>query len=347
VKRVLSLVRSGPEAILLHVTGKIQEIKSRLSAWGSHVALDPEQALNVYGNNRRLIFLVSPPILGTPSEEDEEITTYVSENMMESFFCDIINGRLVSGVEQAKVLPGSIVMRLLGDIAKGISAIQRDLGGDIIESRPMFRSYIPGTSTIIYFTQKALNKPVPTEDMYPKALLISSRSKGALLQYLSIRSTEYLGDALGTPDWNDVEIRIYDADGFFDLHRERLWIATQGLQIGMVLAERWGKDQAMAMLSVPVYMVRIFTPMDAREIKRITLGLEYDDHGQRFADFDVFFKDKKVTSYAELEEHPGLTRNAVGMMYRNNIMKGLDSDSRGEFLKIEEKIRQRRQKKES
>ena len=346
MRAVLSLVRSGPEAVLLHVTGKIQEIKSRLSAWGSHIAFDPEHALHVYGNNRRLIFLVSPSGVGS-SQEDEEVTTYVSENMVESFFCDIINGRLVSGVEQAKVLPGSIVMRLLGDIARGISAIQKDLGGDIIESYPMFRSHIPGTSTIIYFTQKALNKPVSPEDMYPKALLISSRSKGALLQYLSIRAIEYLGDALGTPDWNDVEIRIYDADGFFDLHRERLWIATQGLQIGMVLAERWGKDQAMAMLSVPVYMVRVFTPMDAREIKRITLGLEYDDHGQRFADFDVFFKDKKITSYAEIEEHPGLTRNAIGMMYRNNIMRNLDSDSRGEFLKIEEEIRQRRQKKKA
>ncbi|MCE5202016.1 MAG: hypothetical protein LLF78_05855 [Synergistaceae bacterium] len=339
---MLSLVRSGPESVLLHAAGKIPEIKSHLAAWGSHVALDPEQAIRLYGNNRRLVFFVS---FTSPFAEEEEFETYVSENTIELLLCNLINSRLVSGVDQAKMLPGSIIMRLLGDVAKGVSAVQRDIGGELIERDPMFRSYIPGTSSVIYFTEKALNKPVATDDIYPKALLIHDRSKGALLQYLTIRGIEYLGDALGTPDWNDIEIRIYDADGFFDLHRQRFWMATQGLQIGLVLAERWGRDQALAMKSVPVYMVKIFTPMDIREIKRIALGLEYDDQGQRFADFDVFFKDRKISAYAELEAHPGLTRNAVGMIYRNDIIRNLDSDSRNEFLNIESEIRKRLQKK--
>ncbi len=44
-------------------------------------------------------------------------------------------------------------------------------------------------------------------------------------------------------------------------------MATQGLQIGVVLAERWGKDQAMVMMSVPIYLVKIFNSMDVQDKK--------------------------------------------------------------------------------
>lgn len=335
---MLSLVRSGPESLILHATEKVAEIKKFLKDWGSLVSLDPEKALGIYGNNRRLIFFISSSDLLTEEEEEE---TFVSENSIELLLCTLINNRLISGVEEVKMMPGFVMMRLMGNIENGIRSIHEDLGGEIINRHPMFRNYIPGTSSVIYFTQKAINRAVSVNDMYEKALLIHNRSKGAIIQYLSTRSIEYLGDALGTPDWNDIEIKIYDADGFFDLHRQRLWMATQGLQIGVVLAERWGKDQAMALMSVPIYMVKIFTPMQSQEIKRIAMGLEYNEMGQRFADFDVFFRDKKVGAYTELESHPGLSRNDIGMLYRNEIMKNIDSDSRNELLRLEKLIKEK------
>ena len=335
---MLSLVRSGPESLVLHATDKVADIKKHLNEWGSLVSLNPEKALGIYGNNRRLIFFISSSDLLTEEEEQE---TYVSENSIELLLCSLINKRLISGVEEVKVMPGYIVMRLLGNIENGIESIHKDLGGEIIERDPMFRNYIPGTSSVVYFTQKAINRAVLAQDMYDRALLIHNRSKGAIIQFLSVRGIEYLGDAMGTPDWNDVEIKIYDANGKFDIHRQRLWMATQGLQIGVVLAERWGKDQAMAMMSVPIYMVKIFTPMQVQEIKRIAMGLEYNEMGQRFADFDVFFNDKKVGAYTELETHPGFTRNDIGMLYRNEMLKNMDSDTRNELLRLEKKLREK------
>jgi len=335
---MLSLVRSGPESLVLHATDKVAEIKKCLNEWGSHVSLDPEKALSIYGNNRRLIFFISSSDLLTEEEEEE---TFVSENSIELLLCTLINRRLINGVEEVKIMPGFITMRLLGNIEDGIRSIHQDLGGEIISRDPMFRNYIPGTSSVVYFTQKALNKPVSASDMDEKALLIHDRSKGAIIEFLGIRGTEYLGDAMGTPDWNDVEIKIYDADGHYDIHRQRLWMATQGLQTGVVLAERWGRDQALAMKSVPIYMVKIFTPMQVQEIKRIAMGLEYNEMGQRFADFDVFFNDKKVGAYTELEAHPGLTRNDIGMLYRNEMLKNMDSDTRNELLKLEKKLKEK------
>ena len=335
---MLSLVRSGPESLVLHATDKVAEIKKYLNEWGSLVSLDPEKALGIYGNNRRLIFFISSSDLLTEEEQEE---TFVSENSIELLLCTLINKRLISGVEEVKMMPGFIMMRLMGNIENGIKSIHEDLGGEIINRDPMFRNYIPGTSSVIYFTQKAINRAVSASDMYEKALLVHDRSKGAIIQYLGIRGIEYLGDAMGTPDWNDVEIKIYDANGHFDIHRQRLWMATQGLQIGVVLAERWGKDQAMVMMSVPIYLVKIFTPMDVQEIKRIAMGLEYNDMGQRFADFDVFFRDKKISAYTELESHPGLSRNDIGMLYRNEIMKSMDSDTRNELLRLEKKLKEK------
>ncbi|NLD06221.1 MAG: hypothetical protein GX672_10110 [Synergistaceae bacterium] len=335
---MLSLVRSGPESLILHATDKVKEIKEHLKEWGSLVSLDPERALGIYGNNRRLIFFISSSDLLTEEEEEE---TFVSENSIELLLCTLINKRLISGIEEVITLPGFIVMRLMGNVENGIRSIHEDLGGEIIDREPMFRNYIPGTSSVIYFTEKAINRAVPTQDMYEKALLIHDRSKGAIIQYLGIRGTEYLGNAMGTPDWNDVEIKIYDANGYFAIHRQRLWMATQGLQIGVVLAEKWGKDQAMVLMSVPIYLVKIFTPMEVQEIKKIAMGLEYNEMGQRFADFDVFFRDKKVTAYTELESHPGLSRNDIGMIYRNEMMKNMDSDTRNELLRLEKELKEK------
>ena len=68
---MLSLVRSGPESLVLHATDKVGEIKKYLNEWGSLVSLDPEKALGIYGNNRRLIFFISSSDLLTEEEEEE------------------------------------------------------------------------------------------------------------------------------------------------------------------------------------------------------------------------------------------------------------------------------------
>lgn len=335
---MISFARSGPESLVLHVTDKVEEIREGLVQWGTKIDLSPEMALRVYGVNRRLIFFIA---MRDGAAEEEAMEAYVSENSIELLLCTLINKRLISGVEDIRLLPGFIMMRLLGDFEKGIEAVRKDLGGEIVDRDPLFRGDIPSTSSRIFFTKRALNKPVPNAAMYKKTLLVHDRSKGAIIQFLSARGMEYLGSALGTPDWNDVEIKIYDANGFFDLHRQRLWIATQGLQIGTVLEEYWGKDQALSRRSVPVYVLKIFTPIDVQEIKRLAIGLEYDGMGQRWADFDVFYKDNKISAYTELDSHPGLSRNAIGMLYRNDVIKNLDSDSRNELLHIENEIHEK------
>lgn len=248
---MLSLIRKGPKGLSLKLNSHISEVKEKLSEWGSLVTFDPAAALSRYGPTRNLIFLEA--LSGNTSLNE----TYVSENQIELFLTTIINNRMAGDVSNATMLPSAIMMRLMGDFERGIASIQRDIGGEIIERDPIYRPDLPSTSTMIHFTEKPLTKNIRAEEMYEKALLIYSRSMESLVQFLSARDIEYLGDALGTPDWNDIEIKIYDADGFFNLQRQRFLTAVHGMQIGIVLEEKWEKELALMHRSVPVYMIKL------------------------------------------------------------------------------------------
>ncbi|MDO4559463.1 MAG: hypothetical protein Q4C86_00820 [bacterium] len=336
---MISLARTGPESIAMKLSSEVAEIRHKLGAWGTLTSLDAEGALRKYGPTRRLVFLTLPAEEGAPAQE-----TYVSENPLELFLTTLINSRMTGGVESVSMMPGYVMMRLMGDIERGIKAIQGDIGGEIIDRDPIFRPDIPGTSSIIYFTPRSLAKTIPVDDIYKKALLIHTRSKGAIVQYLSVHGIEYLGDALGTPDWNDIEIKICDSDGLFDLHRQRLLTVTQGMQVGIVLEEKWEREQALTRRAIPVYMMKLYTPMDVGTIKKLAMGMEYNDRGQRFVDFDVYHGDRKISAFTELEKNPGKTRNEIGVINRNEILKNIDIDSINELLRLEAEIDRQRKR---
>ena len=336
---MISLIRSGPEAISMKISEQVSEIRHKLGAWGSLVSLDPESSLKKYGPARRLVFLKI-------QKENESIDeTYASETPLEMLLASLINSRVSSGIDSMGVMPGYIMMRLMGDIERGIAAIQKDLGGEVIDARPFYRPDIPGTSSIIYFTPKSLAKSVQDHDIYHKSLLVSARSKDAILQYLSLRGIDYLGTALGTPDWNDVEIKICDSDKLFELHRQRLLTVIQGLQMGMILEEKWEMERALSHRTLPVYMMKLYTPFDVQTVKKLAMGLEYNDSGQRFADFDVYYNDQKVSAFTVLSRFPGKTRNDIGLMNRNEVMKNIDIDSMKELMRLEAEIEKERKKR--
>ncbi len=335
---MISLARTGPESLVMTADAKVQEIRHKLNVWGTLTNMDAEMALRTYGTARRLIFFTAKEDNVTKKE------TYVSENQLEMLLITLISSRISDGLSDISMLPGFIMMRLMGDTERGIEAIRRDIGGEIIDRDPMFRPDIPGTSSIIYFTERSLAKAIDAENIHTKALLVHTRSKGALVQYLSLHGMEYLGDSLGTPDWTDAEIKICDSDGFFNLHRERLLTVVRGMQVGMVLEEKWEREQALTKRTIPVYMMKLYSPLRLQDIKKLTMGLEYNAEGSRFVDFDLYCGDRKISAFTELERNPGETRNRIGMKNRNEIMKNLDMDSISELLRLERAIAELKQK---
>lgn len=334
---MINLARGGVESVSIHATSEIQEIRHKLAAWGISVNMTAEKAIGNYGAARRLAFFTAVYRNEETGEVFHTKETYVSENSIQMLLSGFINSK-IKGIEKIILLPGVIGMRLMGNIMKGIEALQRDIGGEIEDIFPVYRPDIPGTSTMIYFTPVSLGKNVQTHDMFKKILVVHTRSKEAILQYLSLHGIEYVSEALGTPDWNEVEIKICDSDKLFELQHERLLAVIQGLQVGIILEEKWEREQALAKRNLPVYAVKIFTPFAVDMIKKIAMGLEYDAHGNRFADMDVYHKGIKVPAFTQYEKYPGYSRCEIGLMNRSKIMKNLDFDSMNSLFEAEKKI---------
>ena len=110
-------------------------------------------------------------------------------------------------------------------------------------------------SVLLNFTSEPLNKVVTVKDFYKRALLID-KPYGQLLTFIRAKAQEYLSIAMGSPDWNEMAITIFDAMDQFNLHYQRLITVLQGLDIAIVTGESWEPEYTIAMLKSEVYQVR-------------------------------------------------------------------------------------------
>jgi hypothetical protein len=110
------------------------------------------------------------------------------------------------------------------------------------------------------------------------------------------------------------------------------------LDCGLILGESWGRDAALAFHSVGVYQIRLFTYLEPLEIKRITLGLEYDNDGNRIVDYDLFKKRKKL-SWSQVRSKEYKKRDDLGFYYRKELVKELTEDTKFELMALELKLR--------
>lgn len=318
---MLYLTRSGPETMALEFEseekfGRAEEILTR---WGIFVGDSPNDAADVSGEHIRLIVAIT---LG----DEPKTRVYVSGNSHARFFCMLLNAKAGDCISRGRMEPGYLIVRLIGDIERGIENIRRDYGGEFIPREPFFRETLPEDSTIIYFTREPLNRPIPQRAMYEKALFVTKHSKEMLLTTLRQQQNEYLNDSTGTPDWNSMEIQIGDKEGRFSAHRQRVWTAIQGLQLGSIMEEGWRKEYTLVGKLVNVYVLTLFTPFDAEKIKGWLTGLEYGENGERLADLDLFFKGAKI-SWKERGKDGGLSKTRLGLEARHRMLAALDRHS--------------------
>lgn len=316
---VLYFVRSGPETMVLVFKDGFKRAEEILLKWGVYYGNDPETAVTAAGEYCRIIIA----LIADKGRPHPETRVYLSDIPHQRLFCMLLNGKAGGTVEHSWVEPGYVMMRLLGDLKKGFARIKEDFGGEIVPKSPYFRRSLPEDSTVLYFTKYPLNHRIPHEAMHDDALLIKDYSKEALIFTLRMRQDEYLGDSLGTPDWNCMEIQIGDIEGRFNIHRRRIWTAVQGNQTGTILEEGWRREYTLMGKVVGVYVLKLFTPLDEEAIKEFLLGLEYDESGGRVADLDLFFRGKKI-SWKERGGNGGLSKAELGLAAREKMLKGLD-----------------------
>ncbi|MCX7829200.1 MAG: hypothetical protein N2315_08420 [Thermanaerothrix sp.] len=327
---MLSLVRGGPKVLVVETTasdGRIAELEEFMEARCVPWQQDPLSAVESATEEATLIIFMA-------SGDKPVLKVYSTHTPPEELLCHLINSRLCEAVDNVCTAPGTAVMRLMGDLGRAVERIAKDLGGEVVQ-RPHALACPTGTRTIIYFTQSPLNRPLRMEELHPSAVLVE-RPCSEVLGRLKDNAMDYLSIAMGTPDWNQVEIKIYDAAGRYDLHYQRLMGAIEGVDAGLVLSEAWGRDQAFILMSVPVYVVSLFTPLPPSEVKELCMALEYSPSGDRWVDLDVIHRGKKV-SWTSLGEDKS-PRDSIGLSLREKLLNRMSPQGIKRLREAEERL---------
>ncbi|MDL2298562.1 hypothetical protein LJC40_05405 [Synergistaceae bacterium OttesenSCG-928-D05] len=332
---MIYLVRSGPEKLVIAFgKGFFEEAERTILKWGEYAGNDPEEVSTFAGEYCRVLIAI------VPDEEtgEERLRIYVSNKSHVTLFCQLLNGDAVSSILHCWREPGYIMMRLIGDAEAAIAKIKEDLNATYVNKKPFFRRTLPEDSTVVYFTAEPLNKIVPDEAMYDTALLVEGHTKEQIMSILRLRSGEYLSDSMGTPDWNGMEIQIGDKEKRFATHRRRIHVAVQGLQIGTIVEEGWKREYTLMGKVVKVYVLRLFTPLDAEEVKGFLSGLEYDANGERVADLDLFVNGEKISWKDKLTKE-GLSKKELGLEARENMLAHLDPFSARQMRDLDDELK--------
>ena len=87
-----------------------------------------------------------------------------------------------------------------------------------------------------------------------------------------------------------------------------------------------------------VYLLKLFTPLDEESVREFLSGLEYDDSGERVADLDLYFKDRKI-SWKERGKEGGLSKAELGLAARKSMLSKLDKYSLSKMRKLDEELK--------
>ena len=192
-------------------------------------------------------------------------------------------------------------------------------------------------SVAVCFTQKALNQPLSMEDLFDEVLYIRHVGYEELLASLQNKALWYFSEGLENRQWNEMEIRITDTWGCFRQQYERLRLALEALEVGMILGEGWGKDFAHILMPIRIYKIRLFTFLSPRDVKEILMGLEYGSDGERLVDFDLYSRREKISwgGTAAREKN----RDILGKRMRTELLQRLDPSVRQKLQQEEEELR--------
>ncbi|MDR2780393.1 MAG: citrate lyase holo-[acyl-carrier protein] synthase [Synergistaceae bacterium] len=326
---MMSLVRSGPTILKISVSGDAGRLMDALAEMSSNRSADSfDDFYNMAGEGDTLIHI--------DRDGDTKPLYYQANVTTPAMLCELINKKLCGVIRHIGTTPPNIVMRLIGNLDAAIDQIAADYKAK--EATCVYlTNNMEGSSVLLNFTTEPLNRPVPYTSFYKRALLIG-KPYGQLLIFLKAKAQEYLNIAMGSPDWNEIEITLFDAMNQFDLHYNRLITVLQGLDVGIVVGEAWVPEYTVAMRKSEVYQVRLLTPILPQQVKRIAMALEYNEAGNRVVDFDVYHKNKKLSWSSELKENKGYTRDKLGTLHRTRLLASLPAEARAMLHKLDSKI---------
>lgn len=330
---MLSLVRGGPK-ILLFESNRIEELRNYFIQEKGAITYNSDDAFENAGEDHTILFIIDK--ITEVVDFDEAANGILIDEEPDVILCNMLNDKKIHLVSRSRIATRIIVLRAMGDLERVVKEISGDY--QCIEGNALdIINASNEKGTVVIITDKPLHTNISyKKDIYEKALFIKEKYR-PLVRSLRSHALKYLNSGLGNKDWYELEIRIYDKYGEYDLHYKRLLDVMESLEIGIILGASWGKDYPRPMLVIEIYRVRFFTYYDPVFIKKILLGLEFLDDGTRIVDYDLFYKRKKLY-WTEAVEKDIKERHLIAAKYRKDILSKLSEKEIKKLYEMENSI---------
>lgn len=330
---MVSLLRNGPRMLFIG-TSKRREFIDFMNEKFQAEILDVDVVFDKSDEFNTIIYLFSDL---KPNVNKSDVTdALLVRNDVAKVLCQLIQQASNALIDEIRPAPQTILMRAVGDMEQMLLSIQRDFGGKVGSFNYCIESGCEAT-TIIGLTDKPLSRTAKFSDMHHNFLSLK-QDYAALHKDLTMEAFRYLNSGLDKKEWHELEIRIYDVYGAFQLHHERLIEVLDSLELGIVIGEAWSKDYPKFLFPVEVYSVHFLTFVKPVEFKRILLGLEHLSSGTRIVDYDLYIKNKKVYWREIMAYKIKTSREEEALKARSDVYLRLDEKTKVALALLEQRI---------
>ena len=243
---------------------------------------------------------------------------------------ELINWDNKKSIDKVDMAPSMILMRYIEnweDIYKEIEEKYHATRIKLLEALKMDSEFC----TIVALTQKSLNMSVsPFELVNPPVVVDIPPEK--LFKDLRNDVLIYLTKTAESRDWYELRVTIYDKNGNYKRHYERIVHVLNELGVGLVLNEGWTLDHPFVFVTIAVYQVTFLSLIDPIEVKKVLLGMEYGRNGERIVDLDLYHNKRKISWTEKGIKEFGKDREEVGMHFRKELIKKLPQISVNRYV---------------
>jgi len=336
---MVELLRTGP-GILLIDSQEEDRLRAYFSGDSVQGPLSLMDAFSFATEGETIVLLASSDEKVLKGSDEKNALVLSDEPTV--ILAGLINSGLACAITRTRIVSRTIIMRTMGDMEKVFDELQENYRGTEGSLMEFINSNLE-QGVIIALTDKSLNRQVTLGDIYMEKCLLVNENYFTIYKELRSNALKYLNSGLKNKIWYEMDIRIYDMYGAFQLHFDRLMNVLTELEMGIVLGSTWTKDYPKMLLAVDVYSVRFFTFYEPKYIKKILLGMEYVDDGTRIVDYDLYMGRKKI-SWRDLTKDKKMTRDALGLHFRKETMSNLTHQEVKKIHEMEEKVMESRNK---
>lgn len=320
----MSFVRSGPRMLIVEVNDE-DHFRSFIKNHFVQMELSNtvktfEDIISAMNHHQTLIY-----IAGNARENIQHFLIdkcIVINDSAQSFLMHVINFHAGGNVKFVRKSPRIIIMKVIGDIEKTIKDISEDFKASIEPTKTVITDHSEGT--VILFTKGNLNKRLEFAELYSKSVYTTEHFSETI-NSLDHHALKYINRSTASKDWYNLIINIKDRFEEYKAHYDRLIYVFDCLGVGMVLKEGWSEDTGKLFSAQGGYKVILYTYMEPLEIKKIVYALEYMENGEHIADFELYYKKKRI-GRDEIKVKNINAPEKLSNYFRQELYKSLELD---------------------